>query len=282
MIVIADSGSTKTQWVLLNGAKVVVDITTKGFNPYYYEAEELEKDLFNELQGKIDSNLVEKVYFYGSGCSTTSNCLLVKNSLNLFFKKAEIHTEHDLTGTATALFQNNKGIACILGTGSNSCLWNGHKVIENVPSLGWLLADDGSGTHIGKLFLTTVLYGEAGKEITEKFYKTYQLDFESTLHKLYSESNPNKFLASLSKFAGDNIHYPECRKAVKDSFTSFVEHQLSKYTGYQEMTVSFVGSVAYFYRDILKEILETHHINIGVILQKPMEGLIRYHAQQNN
>ena len=278
MIVIADSGSTKTQWVLLDKAEVIVDITTKGFNPYYYEAKELEHDLFNELQGKIDSALVDKVFFYGSGCSTESNCLLVKNSLQLFFKDADIHTEHDLTGTATALFQNKKGIACILGTGSNSCLWDGHNVIENVPSLGWLLADDGSGTHIGKLFLTAILYGDASDALTEKFYKTYELDFESTLHKLYSESNPNKFFASLSKFVGENISHPECKKAVEDSFTSFVEHQLSKYTDYQKLTVSFVGSVAYVYRDILKTVLDTHQINTGVISQRPMEGLIRYHA----
>ncbi len=277
MKVIADSGSTKTQWVVLDNGKVITDLTTRGFNPFYYKADELEKALFEELQGNINGEEIEEVYFYGAGCSNESNCLLVKNSLLPFFNKAKISTEHDLTGAAAALLQNEAGIACILGTGSNSCMWDGKKITTHLPSLGWLLADEGSGTYLGKLLLQAILSGDAEPELTEKFYKTFELDFESTLHKLYGEPNPNKFFASLSRFVSENIGFASCRKAVKKSFSDFIEKQVSKYPGYQNQVVSFTGSVAFVYQDILKEVLKENKIQLGVILKNPMEGLVKYH-----
>ncbi len=279
MIVIADSGSTKTQWVVLDEGNVVLDLTTKGFNPFYYSASELESALFNELHAAVNADQVDELFFYGAGCSNADNCSMVANSLKQLFKKAVIHTEHDLTGAAVALLQDTKGIACILGTGSNSCMWDGHKVTGHLPSLGWLLADEGSGTYLGKLLLQEILSGEADPELTAKFYKTYHLNFESALHKIYGEPNPNRFFASLSKFASENIEYPECRKAVKNSFCDFVEKQISKYPDYQNQVVSFTGSVAYVFQDILKEVLEEHGIKAGVILKNPMEGMVIYHSK---
>ena len=279
MIVIADSGSTKTQWVVLNKGKIISDITTQGFNPYYYKPDELEKALFEELHDKIDAEIIEEVFFYGAGCSNNKNCSLVKNALQPFFTKAAIHTEHDLTAAAAALLQNEKGIACILGTGCNSCMWDGEKVTANLPSLGWILADEGSGTYLGKLLLQRMLSNDLEQELTEKFYKEYNLNFESVLHRIYGEPFPNQFFASLSKFAGENLNYPKCRQTVKDSFSDFIEKQVSKYPDYQNQTVSFTGSVAFVFQDILKEVLSEHNITLGIIMQKPMEGLIRYHTR---
>jgi len=280
MIVIADSGSTKTQWVVVDNGKVLTDLTTRGFNPFYYKADELEKALFEELHNHINGSDIEKVFFYGAGCSNEANCSLVKHSLQLFFKRADIFTGHDLTGAAAALLQNNKGIACILGTGSNSCMWDGNKVTAHLPSLGWLLADEGSGTYLGKLLLQKILSDEAEPELTERFYQTFDLDFESTLHKLYGEPNPNRFFASLSKFAAENIHFKTCKEAVKTSFSDFIEKQVAKYPDYQNQVVSFTGSVAYVYRDILKEVLMENNIRLGIILKAPMEGLIKYHTNR--
>ena len=277
MKVIADSGSTKTQWVVLDDGRVITDLTTRGFNPFYYKADELEKALFEELQGNINGEEIEEVYFYGAGCSNESNCLLVTNSLQPFFKKAKISTEHDLTGAAAALLQNKAGIACILGTGSNSCMWDGKKITAHLPSLGWLLADEGSGTYLGKLLLQTILSGDAEPELTEKFYKAFNLDFESTLHKLYGEPAPNRFFASLSRFVAENIEFASCREAVKKSFSDFIEKQVSKYPDYQNQVVSFTGSVAFVYQDILKEVLRENNIRLGIILKNPMEGLVKYH-----
>lgn len=279
MIVIADSGSTKTQWVLIDKKTVISDLTTKGFNPFYYNEDDLVSTLFDELNEKINADAVDEVFFYGSGCSNRSNCSMVKNSLQLFFKKATIHTEHDLTGAAVALLKDNKGIACILGTGSNSCMWDGQKVTHHLPSLGWMLADEGSGTYIGKLLLQDILYNEVNPKLTEKFYKTFNLNFETTLHKIYSEPNPNKFFASLSRFANDNLNYPECKKVVKTAFRHFIEKQVSKYPDYQNQTVSFTGSVSYVFQDILKEVLKEYNITLGTILKNPMEGMIEYHSK---
>lgn len=279
MIVIADSGSTKTQWVVLEGGKVTADLTTVGFNPYYYKTEELTKTLFDELSGHINGTAVEKVFFYGSGCSDVKNCRLVSDSLSRFFVHAEIHTHHDLTGTALALFQNKPGIACILGTGSNSCMWNGTKITRQVPSLGYLLADEGSGTYLGKLILQKILYGEADNQLTKKFYQTYNLDFESTLHRIYGKPDPNKFFASLSKFVNAHLQLDDCRQAVKQSFHDFIEKQISKYPDFNSQEVSFTGSVAFVYQDLLLEVLHEHSIRPGIIMKTPMEGLVAYHTQ---
>ncbi len=279
MILIADSGSTKTQWVLLDGGKVVMDVTTKGFNPYYYKQDELEKALYEELHDHVRPGTVTKIYFYGAGCSTQNNCLLVKNALQKLFVRADIFTGHDLDGAAVALLQDQEGIACILGTGSNSCMWDGVQVTEHVPSLGYLLGDEGSGTYIGKLMLQKLLYGEADEVLIEKFYKEFNLDFESALHRIYGEPNPNKFMSSLSKFVGDNIRFDDCKQVVKQAFNDFIDKQVSKYPGYQERVVSFTGSVAYFFSDILKEVLKERGITLGIIRKNPMEGLIEFHAK---
>lgn len=279
MIIIADSGSTKTQWVVLDKSKIVLDLTTKGFNPFYYSASELERTLFNELQGELEADKVEEVFFYGAGCSNSDNCTMISSSLKKFFTQAVIHTEHDLTGAGVALLQDQPGIACILGTGSNSCMWDGEKVTGQLPSLGWMLADEGSGTYIGKLLLQKILSQETCPELAGKFYKTYNLTFETSLHKIYSEPNPNRFLASLSKFASENIKFEACQNAVKESFCDFVEKQISKYHDYQNQVVSFTGSVAYVFQDILKEVLAEHKIKPGVILKNPMEGMVLYHTR---
>jgi len=278
MKLIADSGSTKTQWVLLDGKEVVLDITTKGFNPYYYKEHELGEILFEELSENINAGEVSEVYFYGAGCSSETNCTIVENAIKKLFSNANIHVGHDLDGAAVALLHNSAGIACILGTGSNSCMWDGKKVTYHVPSLGYLLGDEGSGTYIGKLLLQKILLGEADKELTEKFYKVNNLSFEKVLQKIYGEPNPNKFMSSLSKFVGDNIHFDDCKEVVRQSFVDFVEKQISKYPDYKNSIVSFTGSVAFVYSDILKEVMSEHGITLGKIMKNPMDGLIEYHS----
>ena len=279
MILIADSGSTKTQWVTVKDGEVISDITTKGFNPYYYKKHELEHSLYEELHEHINAKAINHVHFYGAGCSTKKNCSLVRNALQKLFVNAGIHTGHDLDGAAVSLLKENEGIACILGTGSNSCLWDGNKVSYHVPSLGYFLGDEGSGTYIGKLMLQKILYGDADKKLTENFYRKYDMDFEKVLHRIYGEPNPNKFLSSISLFVGENIHHSDCKGVVRQAFADFIEKQVSKYPGYKDKTVSFTGSVAYHYQDILKEVLAGTGINLGIITKAPMEGLVEYHSQ---
>ena len=181
MILVVDSGSTSTEWVFALKNKEITRHKGPGFNPYYYSGDDYLGNMKNHLQGKINFEEVSDIFFYGSGCSTVTNCDIVNASLKTAFANANIQLQHDLFGAAVALFGKEKGIACILGTGSNSCLWNGSEILENVPSLGYLLADEGSGTHIGSLILTDILLGESPLDVAELFYSYYKIDFGGVL-----------------------------------------------------------------------------------------------------
>ena len=243
MILIADSGATKTHWVLISGKEVLEEFYTPGFNPYYYEAEHFQESLSKELAGRLPARKVQQLFFYGSGISSDSNRRIVAEALKVNFPEAIIHAHHDLHGAAIALLGNRKGIACILGTGSNSCLWDGQRVVANVPSLGYFLGDEGSGTYMGKLLVRDVLLGEADKEVADLFYDENRMDFGGVLDRIYKEENPNRFFAGQSRFLRNNIHLPYCRQVVTKSFQDFIEVQLSKYDGFDTLPVSFTGSI---------------------------------------
>lgn len=277
MILIADSGATKTHWVMINDKQVVEELYTPGFNPYYYKAGQFEESLYRELSGKVPAEKIREIYFYGSGISSGTNKQIVKNALVKVFPHATISTHHDLHGAAIALFGNSKGIACILGTGSNSCLWDGHKIIANVPSLGYLLGDEGSGTYMGKVLVRDILIGDADKEITDLFYQENELDFNTTLDRIYKQPESNLFFASQSRFLRRNMHVPYCREVVFRVFQDFVKVQLSKYSGYDALPVSFTGSIAANFQDVLLEVLKEWDITPGKIMKEPMEGMIEYH-----
>lgn len=277
MFLIADSGSTKTEWALIEKGNVVQNILTKGFNPYYYQKADFISDLKTSLSGQLVFDKIEKVFFYGAGCSSVSNCSMVETSLKAVFSDALIIVEHDLFAAGLALLRDNKGIACILGTGSNSCLWQDKKIIKNVPSLGYMLGDEGSGTHIGKLLLKGVLLGEADANLTKDFYNKFDLDFNTSLDKIYKKPDPNLFYSSISPFVNKNIDKLFCKEVVKQSLSQFVQRYISKYPGFQSLPVSFVGSVAFHFQDILKVVLEENQMTLGRILQNPMEGLVEYH-----
>lgn len=280
MILIIDSGSTKAHFVLLDKEGTVTEFTGKGFNPYYYGQREFYHLLKDELYVKVKSAKADHIYFYGAGCSSDKNCNLVIQTLSEFFPSAEIHAEHDLYGAAIALFGHQQGIACILGTGSNSCLWDGRYIMENVPSLGYLLGDEGGGTYLGKILLTDILSGKADAEITLAFYDEYELDFSKTLEKIYREAHPNRFFSSLSLFVQKHIDNEYCRALVKRNFTDFIDKQVSQYTDYQSLPISFIGSVAFHYRGLLEEVFKEHGLTVGKVLQKPMEGLIEFHRKE--
>lgn len=282
MKLIIDSGTTKTRWVLLDGEKLTEDFKTPGFNPYYTSVEEIKKSIADGLPATMKTREVDNIYFYGTGCSTAANCNKIKNILQVFFKKALIETHHDLYAAAVALQKKRKGIAAILGTGSNSCLWDGEKIVENVPSTGWILGDEGSATYLGKLLLKAFLGGEMDDDITRTFYDAIHLDFEGALHKIYSEPAPNRWISGLSPFASANIQHPQVRELVKKNFRDFLDTQVKKYTRYQQEEVSFTGSVAWHFREILHEVLKEEGLHLGIILQEPMNGLIEYHSQETD
>ncbi len=278
MKLIIDSGTTKTHWVLLDKGKIIKDFTTTGFNPYYSSSESIRESILKELPDDLQVKAVENIYFYGTGCSTTTNCLKVKDILESFFKYAIIETHHDLYGTAVALLKNREGIAAILGTGSNSCLWNGSEIIESVPSVGWLIGDEGSATYLGKIILKAFLGGEMAKKITDIFYDYIKLDFEGVLHKIYSEPQPNKWISGLSPFASDHMKNEQIRMLVKKNFRDFLAVQIKKYSGYGEKEISFTGSIAWYFKDILHEVMQEENLHTGIIMQQPMDGLVEFHS----
>lgn len=278
MILIADSGATKTTWTLL-GEKVVSTHNTAGFNPYYMGADVIQHILSSEMIPEISEADVKEIYFYGSGCSTAKNCAVVNSALLEAFPNARIEVEHDLLASARALLGRSEGIACILGTGSNSCAYDGKKITANVPSLGYMFADEGSGTYIGKKFLTAYLKGNLSEEINISFRETFNYSLEDILNAVYNDNNPGKFMSTFTRFLAEHEHKDDIREILLSSFREFFNENVAKYPNYRSIPVSFVGSVAWHFRHILSEAAFDLGITIGRIEQAPMEGLIRYHLE---
>ncbi|HDO27535.1 MAG TPA: hypothetical protein ENH02_05405 [Bacteroidetes bacterium] len=280
MILIADSGATKTHWVLIGDKSVIAEVYTLGFNPYYYKTDKFEKSLLAELASKVPVNNISHIYFYGAGVSSEANRDIVEKAIKSVFPGAVIETYHDLYGAAIALLGNRKGIACILGTGSNSCLWDGQHVVANVPSLGYMLGDEGSGTYMGKLLVRDILIGEADGEVSNLFYQHNHLGFSGVLDRIYKQPNPNLFFSKQTKFLKENLHYPYCRQVIQRAFNDFVTVQLSKYPGYGSLPACFVGSIAVNFKDILREVLSKNSISMGKVIKEPMEGMIGYYLNK--
>jgi N-acetylglucosamine kinase-like BadF-type ATPase len=280
MILIADSGSTKTEWVIIHNSKTIKQCFSMGINPYFIDT----KGIIDIIETEVIQNLGDitpnKIFFYGSGCSTPTKKSTVENALKYFFPNASIQIEHDLLASARAVCGNKEGIACILGTGSNSCLYDGSNIIENVPSLGYLFADEGSGGYLGKLLLTNYLLGNLSLETTELFNLKYNYSLENILDAAYNKPKPNRFLASFSPFIHEHLHIPEVKEIAMQNFRDFFTKQVCKYSNYQKMNVSFIGSVAFYYAPLIHEIAKEYDLNISTIIKSPMEGLIKYHCSR--
>lgn len=277
MILIADSGSTKTQWCLLSASGQMSEFRMDGINPFYQTADAIKNSISNQLLPQMGQLLwagkITNVYFYGAGC-TPEKCPLVQMAVKSVFKDAEVEVYSDMVGAARALLQHSEGVACILGTGSNSCLYDGEKFTKNVPALGFILGDEGSGAVLGKRLVADLLKDQLNDDLKQQFLKEYNLTQADIIDKVYRQPFPSRFLASLSKFCADHIDNPIIYDLVYDHFQTFVIRILKQYPS---VPVGFVGSIAYYYRDVLGKVLADNHIEIADILQSPMPGLIEYH-----
>ncbi|MFA8300257.1 MAG: hypothetical protein ACEPOV_08860 [Hyphomicrobiales bacterium] len=280
MILIADSGSTKTDWVVLHKNKPLEHFYTDGFNPYYFGSDRFLEILEKQLLTQMPELHISSVHFYGSGCSIPENKETISLPLRKAFPNAHIEVWHDLLGACHALLGHKRGIACILGTGSNSCLYDGQDVIENVPSLGYLYGDEGGGIYIGKRFLRDYMTGYLPVEISKAFEDEYHLTIKDILKESYNNPSPNKFLARFPKFVNKYIENEYLHRLVASCFEEFFEEQVKRYTEYKDVTVNFVGSIAFFFEDILKEVAVKEGITVDVIHQKPMSGLIKYYENE--
>ena len=278
MIVIADMGSTKTDWSFAEGSTVIKNIETRGFNPYFYSTEQIINLLREDFKGQ-DLSGVDHLYFYGAGCSNEEKCKTVEDAIQVHFPNSVIEVDHDLLASARALCGNTPGIACILGTGSNTCMYDGTYVIANNPSLGFLLGDEGSGSHMGKELIKCYFYNELPKEISQKLERTYDISKEMLLDDIYAHDSPNSFLASFAKFLIDNRENNVIKQIIVDSFDEFFRRHIHKYDSYQKIPVNFIGSIAYYFKDILQEVSKKHGATIGLVVKTPIGKLIDFHTQ---
>jgi len=278
MELIVDSGSTKTVWALIEHDTVKKTIQTTGLNPYFHTSETVKSVLKNELVPFLIVKFISGIHFYGAGCSTEKNNRMLKDVLSGIFYKADINIYHDILGAAHALFRKEQGIAGILGTGCNSCFYDGDEIFVKVPSLGYLFGDEGAGSYMGKTFMEKYLKKKLPAEIEKAFDDKYAFSLEDILNALYNRPFPNRFLASFSEFIEPLQHHPFLHGLIKSSFDAFFEEHILKYENCHGVPVSFTGSIAYFYKEILMESAKDHEINVGTILQSPLEGLIRFHC----
>jgi len=280
MILIADSGSTKTHWCLMANNGENNEFFTDGINPFFQTSDAMQNSVSNQLLPQMGQLMwvgpVTNVFFYGAGC-TPEKIPFVTRALQAVFKKAQVEVNSDMLGAARALLGNNPGVACILGTGSNSCQYDGEKFLKNVPALGFILGDEGSGAVLGKRLVADLLKNQLSDELKEKFLTQYNTSQADIVENVYRKPFPNRFLAKLSKFAAENISNPLIYDLVYDHFRQFVTRNLKQYPA--ELPVGFVGSIAYYYKDVLEKVLNDNGIQLANILQDPIPGLINYHKK---
>lgn len=293
MILICDCGSTKAEWALLDGKDVAKRFITNGFNPNFIDGETM-RNIVNEAKDIIGNQMISKIRFYGSGCGSEANQNKVSMILAIVFKINDIEVHPDTLAACHALFGNNPGIACILGTGSNACHYDGKQITESVASLGFMIGDEGSGCHIGKRIVHDYFLGLMPEDLRKRFDEKYHLDRETFLKKVYQGEQPSRYLAEFTKFAAENIEDQYVKMAVGDCFEAFINTSfrpeplgvVEKSTPFkcsrfldklEMMPIGFVGSVAFIFQDILLQHLENHHITCSKILKNPMDGLIEYY-----
>ena len=280
MILIADSGSTKTDWVLTrdNGC-IEGRFKTEGINPFHQS----EDDILTILQTLPLPFTVEgeelRLCFYGSGVRPELEPKMAR-LLQTVLPKATVEAHNDLLGAARAVCGQSPGIACILGTGANSCLYDGDDIVQNTPPLGYILGDEGSGAVMGKLLVGDVLKKQLPQHLCDKFMKEYDLDYTTIITSVYRKPAANRFLAQFAPFLEHNIEEPSIHAIVLRSFTDFFTRNVASYPGYKELPCNFVGSIAYCQKKVLQEAADALGITIGTVIKDPMEGLVKYHSTE--
>jgi glucosamine kinase len=273
---IADSGSTKAEWCLIDGKKKKT-FYTQGLSPYFLTSDQLQKIIEQELKSKMKQEPAE-VFFYGTGCASPANSKIMKGALQRVFPQATIIVDHDLMGAAKALCGKEKGIACILGTGSNSCYYNGKKIVKNSPGLGYVLGDEGSGAYLGKKVIQYYLYNTFDADLMDRFNAKFSTSSAEILEAVYKKPLPNRYLASYAIFLAENRGHYMIENIIEDGFNDFFFNHIYKYRESWILPINFIGSVAFGFKDVLKEMCSSYELQLGKVLQKPMDGLIKYHS----
>jgi glucosamine kinase len=275
MILVADSGSSKTDWMGFNN-KETLSFSTKGINPYFLNANEISKVLSRNKEIQAFANVVSEIYFFGAGCSSPDKHEVVSNGLSLFFPNAYISVESDLVGSAYATCGHTNGLSCVLGTGSNISYFDGRILHASKHGLGYVLGDEGSGSYFGRKLLTSYLYGLMPADLAGIFAKEQEITKESVITSVYQKPFPNIYLASISRFMAHHQSHPFIINLLRTGFQEFVDTNIKDYKDYRTLDCHFVGSIAFYYQDVLRQVCEKNEVRVGTILQKPIAGLYRY------
>lgn len=275
MILIADSGSTKTDWRLIDDDGAISQYRSEGINPYLQKEPEI-RTVISDLKQQIIPP-VHELHFYGAGCSSMHNRAMLENIFLEAFPGAEVHVNHDLMAAARALCGQHEGVACILGTGANSCFYDGDDIRENVPSLGYAMGDEGSGAWLGKELLAAHLRKELNPEVSSRLAARYEVDKDTILENVYQKPMPSRYFAGFSKFIFQNLKDPGLYRLVYRGFELFLQKNVEKYDRYNELPVHFTGSVAFYYSNILRQVANDRGIVVKNIVETPIAGLTLYH-----
>lgn len=281
MILIADSGSTKTDWCIAHDGKPVKRLETKGINPFFQSAEEIRQELAQTLTPHLPAESIRAVCFYGAGCTPEKASIVGRAIADCLPATGAIEVHSDMLAAARSLCGHEAGIACILGTGSNSCFYNGKEIARQVSPLGYVLGDEGSGAVLGKLFVGDLLKNQLPPAVKEAFAAQVGLSAAEIIDRVYRQPFPNRFLAGLSPFIAQHLHEPAVRTLVFNSFLAFFRRNVMQYD-WQRYPAHFIGSIAHHYKEVLLAAAEAAGICVGKVLRSPMEGLVQYHSGVDN
>jgi N-acetylglucosamine kinase-like BadF-type ATPase len=275
-ILIVDSGATKTEWCLTDGTERQT-IYTEGLNPYYHTRESITEVVELNLLPVLEET-VEEIFFYGAGCDSKEKAEIVEDALAINFPGTTINIFHDLLGAARACFLQEPGIACILGTGSNSCLYDGKEIIEHIPSLAFILGDEGSAGYFGKKLINKYFRFEVPEDLKKDLEKNYNMSLDHINKGLYEGSQKSRFIASYGAFLGEHADHPFIKEILHEGFENFITRIVLKYTDATDYEVRFIGSVAFAHQKMIKKILREHDLKPGLFVRNPMERLVEFHT----
>ncbi|RKR85203.1 hypothetical protein BDD43_5465 [Mucilaginibacter gracilis] len=280
MIIIADGGSTKTNWCLITDEQKKVYFNTEGYNPYFSSADYIISSLKESLPVDLQIDKITEVNYYGAGCSVDDKKKIVEAAMQAVFVNAKVNIGHDLLAAARAVLGTNEGFAAILGTGTNSCIYDGQNIIHNIDSLAYILGDEGSGCYIGKKLLGDYVRGYMPEPVRELFWETYKLTPDEVIDNVYTKPLANRFCAGFSKFVYDNtVNIEYSRNLVKSSFDDFFRNLVTHYPDFQKYTFNCIGSVGYNFRNVLEEVVTENGMKMGNIIRSPIDNLVKYHME---
>lgn len=279
MILIADGGSTKADWIAIDSTtkEELFRVRTMGLNPEMSPAEVLSDRILNTFQLVQHKDSVKKVYFYGAGCGTAGGIKILKDVFETVFTKADVQVDEDMLAAVYAATGKNPAIVCIIGTGSNSCYFDGKMIHQNVVSLGYILMDEASGNYFGKRLIRDYYYQKMPLNMAQKFESTFNVDADFIKKNLYRESDPNAYLATFAKFMLENKEEQYVQFLIKKGFEKFFEYRILPYQKGVETPIYFIGSIAHYFRDILENVAKSYDLNITDVIQRPIDNLIEFH-----